>query len=335
MNGPLWISEQEVASVMSMTSAIAALEKGLEIEASGKARNMVKTHVNFLSHGNLHAIGAAFETPFAEGIPGVIGTKTWAHTDGGAMPLLVLFNAGNGQLLAVIEAFALGQLRTGGISGVATRWLARTDADELAVVGAGKQALAQVGAVNCVRPLKRVRVFSRSEEKRHEFTEKLKKKFPAIAVEAFPSVNETVQGAPIVTIVTRATEPFLGAPMLAPGAHINAVGAITPERAEFHQDLFPRAHRLAADSIEQVKKLSREFRDQFGDDPNCWTHVESIATVVSRKRLRTETDDLSIFKAMGVGISDLSVGIEVLRQARQKKLGREIPMPVRAEISFT
>jgi len=328
---PLWISERDASSVMSMTDAIGALEAGLRVEASGGARNMVKTHVEFGGHGNLHAIGAAFDTG-PDG--GIVGTKTWAHTPGGAMPLLVLFRADTGSLLAVIEAFALGQLRTGGISGVATKWLAAEEADELALVGAGKQAMAQVGAVAAVRRLRRVRVFSRDPVKCSAFAAKLRSRFPAIEAAEAPTVADCVKGAPIVTLVTRATEPFLGASMLARGAHVNAVGAITPERAEFHQDLFPRAGRLVADSVEQVRKLSREFRDHLGEGPSGWDGVETLASVVANGLARKPADDLTVFKAMGAGISDLSVGIEILKAARAKGLGRDLPMPERAEIRF-
>jgi alanine dehydrogenase len=90
---------------------------------------------------NLHAIGAAYPQE------GIAGTKTWAHTSGGACPLLILFSAETGNLLAIIEAFALGQMRTGGISGVATQWLAAPHADVLGLIGTGKQALAQLAAV--------------------------------------------------------------------------------------------------------------------------------------------------------------------------------------------
>lgn len=150
---PIWISEKSVVELMNLPEAIETLEQGLALEANGEARNMMKTHVAW-GNNNLHAIGAAY--PGA----GIIGTKTWAHTLGGACPLLILFDAETGQLKAIIEAFALGQMRTGGISGVATKWLADEKADVLALIGTGKQALAQLAAVHAVRPLKQVRVFS-------------------------------------------------------------------------------------------------------------------------------------------------------------------------------
>src|SRR5207237_8443297 len=101
------------------------------------------------------------------------GTKTWAHTPGGATPLLVLLDATTGALKAVIEAFALGQMRTAAASGVATRWLARKDATEFAMIGPGKQALTQVAAVLAVRTLQRVRVVGRDVERRRQSAERV------------------------------------------------------------------------------------------------------------------------------------------------------------------
>jgi ornithine cyclodeaminase len=135
VSSPLWITEAEVVALLNLSDAIAALEQGLRLEARGEAANMAKTHATWGSGSTLHAIGATF------GSAGFVGAKTWAHTEGGATPLLILFDSETGALKAVTEAFALGQLRTGGISGVATHWLAAADADELAIVGTGKQAL--------------------------------------------------------------------------------------------------------------------------------------------------------------------------------------------------
>ena len=113
----VWLTEADVVALIDLQRAISAVETGLVAEASGAAENMAKTHVQWGSSNSLHAIGAAFT------VTGIVGTKTWAHTPQGATPLLVLFDADSGELRAVIEAFALGQFRTGAVSGVATRWL--------------------------------------------------------------------------------------------------------------------------------------------------------------------------------------------------------------------
>ena len=150
----LWITEAEVVRLMDMKGAIAALDRALGLEAAGKAENMVKTHAVWGGHHTLHAIGATFADD------GFVGTKTWAHANGAA-PLLILFDSHNGSLKAIIEAFALGQLRTGGISGLATKYLAADGASDMALIGTGKQAMTQLAAVAAVRPLRRVRAFSR------------------------------------------------------------------------------------------------------------------------------------------------------------------------------
>src|SRR5215467_3818169 len=178
---PLWIAEADVAAMMDLSGAIEALEKGLVAEAHGNAHNMVKTHVEFDGGSTLHAIGAAFP------VDGFVGSKTWAHTKGGATPLLILFDSHDGSLQAVIEAFALGQMRTAGASGVATRWLAADDAEEFAIIGTGKQALTQLAAVLAVRPIRRVRVFGRNQERLETFVGRVRGEF-AIPVESARSI---------------------------------------------------------------------------------------------------------------------------------------------------
>jgi alanine dehydrogenase len=326
MTEPIWISEQSVVAMMSLPEAILALESGLALEARGQASNMVKTHVSWRGN-NLHAIGAAYPQE------GIAGTKTWAHTSGGACPLLILFSSETGKLMAIIEAFALGQMRTGGISGVATQWLAAPHADVLGLIGTGKQALAQLAAVQAVRPLRQVRVFSPRAESRQAFIDKAKAQFDMEWINA-GSVSEAVSGASIVTTVTRSSEAFLRAADLAPSTHINAVGAITSERAELHQDVFARATRVAVDDLQAAKKLSTEFIQAF-DGEKGWNTVSTLSGVIDAKAGRTPDDDLTIFKAMGMGVSDLALGIALYRQALERGIGRTMPQPARSAPRLT
>jgi len=313
---PLWLSEADVAALIDLREAIDVLERALHAEARGAAQNMVKTHVAW-DGSTLHAIGATF--PHA----GFAGTKTWAHTQGGAAPLLILFDSHDGSVKAILEAFRLGQLRTGGISGVATRWLARPTADELALIGSGKQALMQAAAVAAVRPLRRVRVFSPTPAHRTECVARLRAEFD-FAVDAADSVGEAVRDAPIITLVTRAKTAFLTPDMVARGGHINAVGAITPERAEFIPDLLARCSRVVADSVPAVRTLSRELMQYYGTGPRDWSDVVSLSTLVAQQQTRRVDADLTLFKAMGMGISDLALGIETYERAVRRNVGRRI-----------
>lgn len=323
-SSPVWISEADVVSMLDMREAIDALEKGLLAEARNEAHNMVKTHVEWSEKSGesatLHAIGAVFAQE------GFAGTKTWTHTPGGATPLLILFDARTGALKAIVEAFALGQMRTGGASGVATRWLAAEDASELAMIGTGKQAITQVAAVLAVRPVRRVRVYGRSEERRNQFAKRVETELSVEAVAA-PSIAEALKDAPIVTVATRATEPIIAADMCASGTHINAIGAIVPSRAEIAADVLARSTQIVADSVPQAQKLSRELIAYFGTDSSNWGAVQSLASLVAARRPRSESDDLTLFKALGMGISDLSLGIELYRKALALGIGREFPHP--------
>lgn len=316
----IWISESDVVSMMGMGEAIAALETGLQAEAQGDAQNMIKTHVEWGGGGTLHAIGAVFPKH------GFAGTKTWPHTKNGATPLLILFDSNNGTLKAIVEAFALGQMRTAAASGVATRRLASAGASEFAIIGTGKQAITQVAAVLAVRPIRQMRVFSPNEERRTQFVARARNEFEVEVVGA-SSVREAVKGAPIITVATRATQPILTADMVDRGTHINSVGAIVPSRAEVSGDILARSTQIVTDSIPQAQKLSRELIEFFGSQPGTWDTVRSLASVVGSCSGRTAGDDLTLFKSLGVGVSDLSLGIALYKRALELGLGQRIPHP--------
>ncbi len=321
---PLWITEADVASLLDLGEAMAALEWGLRLEAAGGARNMTKTHAAW-SGGNFHAIGASFDGE------GFAGTKTWVNTPRGSTPLLVLFEAATGSLAAVIEAFGLGQLRTAAISGIATRQLARADACTLAIIGTGEQALPQVAAVAAVRPIVTVRVFGRDAGRRAAFVRRVEEALRIDATGA-AAVADALEGADVVTLATRAAEPFLRSAMVARGAHVNAIGAITPERAEFEPDLLDRCRVIAVDSLPQVQRLSSEFIRYFQDGRRDWSRITPLHALLARGETRPRDADLTLFKAMGMGISDLSLGIRCYRQAVERSLGRSLSPPERAPI---
>src|SRR5262249_15555406 len=172
-DSPRWISEADVVQLIDLDDAIEALSCGLLEEAAGSARNMEKTAAHWGKSSNMHAIGAVFEGA------NVFGSKTWGNTpEGGSTPLLIVWDATSAKLCAIIEARALGQMRTGAMSAIATRWMSAEDADDFAIIGSCKQALTQVAAVAAVRRLRRIRVFSPTPAKRIPFAEKLRTALP-------------------------------------------------------------------------------------------------------------------------------------------------------------
>jgi ornithine cyclodeaminase/alanine dehydrogenase-like protein (mu-crystallin family) len=271
----------------------------------------------------MHALGS--------GAPdlGYVGFKNWVHTKRGATAIFSLFNAADGSIAAVIEAAALGQLRTAAMTGVGTRWLADGAADDMALIGTGMQSVTQVAAVNAVRPLRRVRVWSPTAAKRKAFAADLARRFAFDVVEA-ATVEAATRDASLVTLVTRATDPFLSASMLARGAHLNAVGAILPANAEFTQDVFDRVDWIAVDDVTNVQRASREFIERFGPAAADWSAVRPISDVIAKEQRRPVGCDLTLFKAMGMGLSDLSVAVMAFERASADGIGRSMAHPQRA-----
>ena len=321
-SAPLWITESDVTSLMSLPEAVEALERMLALEAKGAAANMPKAHLMVGANDAMHALGAAVAGA------GLCGTKTWVNVGGKSQTVLVLFSLEDGALRAVIEATALGQTRTAAMTGVGTKRLAPAEADELAVVGSGKQALPQVAACAAVRKLKRVRVFSRRPEAREAFAQSVRDGL-GLSVTAAATLDDAVRDAPIVTLITNATRPFFGAALAARGSHVNAMGAIVPARAEFAQDLFPRCGVIAVDTVAGVRELSSEFRQRFGDDDAAWQTVRPISQIVALGESRPAGCDLTLFKAMGMGLSDLALGIEILARAERRGGIHTLPERVR------
>lgn len=303
---------------MSLNEAIDALEEGLLLEARCEATNVDKALGTWNAGSSMHALGSMMP------LRGYVGFKTWANTPNGATALFSLFHAENGALLAVMEAGLLGKLRTSGISGLATRALAREGADDVALIGTGVQSLMQIAAIAATRRIARLRVFSPTAEKRARFVEQLRGKF-AFTIEDCHSLEAAVKDAPIVTLITRAREPFLDADMLAPGTHVNAAGAILPGNAEFHQNLFSRASLVVVDSIANARKASRELREHFGSREEDWAEVKTLGEVLLAGGGRPDHADITLFKPMGMGLSDLSVAAAVYERAIGQDLGIRLP----------
>lgn len=307
----LWITEAEVADAVDLNEATDAVRDVLGRQDDATATALEKTAAAW-GHGHtLHALGGI------DVGAGLVGTKTWAHTDGGAMPLLVLWDAETGALRAVVEAFALGQLRTASVSAVATDVLAPVGASTLAMIGTGKQALAQIAAVLSRRPIEEVRIFSPTPEHRAALAVRLAGQAPWVRITDCATVAAAVDGADVVTTATRASAAVLAAEDLDGPVHVNAVGAITPERRELAPSAVAAAAIVVSDSPAAARQLSCELDDV--------DEVVALAHVVAAGRPRPH--GLTLFKAMGLGLADLAVGAAVLRCVVDRGGGRPIPPP--------
>ena len=314
---PIYLTESDVQRLVSLNDAIAALETMLQRQENGAAQAIPKSLATFGDRSSLHSLGS-----YSEGAK-LGGFKTWVNTPSGAMAVYSLFDIDQGRFLALIDAGLLGQLRTAGISGLATDWLADPHADELAIAGTGRQAQMQIAAVAAVRPIRRLRVFSPTAENRQAFAAKMRRLFP-FEVTEHDSPGDAFAGAPIVTLVTRARTPFVTADMIGADAHVNAVGAILPANSEFDDGLFAKSASVTVDSVDGVRQNSREFIDHYGKDDAAWSGVRTLGSVIAQGR-QPRGKGITLFKAMGMGLSDLAVAELVQRRAAEAGIGHPLP----------
>jgi len=218
-------------------------------------------------------------------------------------------------VIGLVEAFALGRLRTAATTGLATRLLARPDADVLALLGTGKQALEQVRAVAEVRHVREVRIFGRDRERRAALAGCVAEEL-GVDVTEHGHVAAALRGASIVTTMTRAADPIVMGPMLEPGTHVTAAGAIVPTRRELDAAAVARCNVVASDSRPQAERDSGELRAAVASGALRWEAVLELGDLVAGAPGRGAPEDITLFKALGVGLADVALGVEALRRAQ-------------------
>jgi alanine dehydrogenase len=316
----LHISEAEVRKVLSMPMAIEAVEEISRKQATGEVVVHPRRRFELPGGGFFHYMGAA------DFSAGYVAMKQYTYVRGKLKFLVPLYEMATGDLLALIEADYMGQLRTGAASGVATKYLARRDSRIVAIIGTGGQARTQLEAVAAVRKLESARAFGRDAAKREIFCKEMSERlgFPVIPS---ASAAEAVRGADIVSTATTTSQPVVSGADLSPGAHINAIGANHAHKRELDDEAVASADIIVVDSVEQSRQEAGDLIIAFHGDEICWTGVKKLSEVVSGKASgRTSDSEVTLFKSNGIASWDLAVAMKVYALAREKKLGRELPL---------
>jgi len=316
----LLLTEADVRSLLTMPIALEIVEESLRQQGNGELilnpRRRIKTPDNAL----LHYMAAAVP------VRGYFGMKISTVARGTARFVVPLFRSTTGEMAALIEADALGQLRTGAASGVATKYLANPDASAACIIGTGYQARTQLEAVANVRPLKRVRAFGRNPERRANFCREMSEKI-GVTVEPANSGEDAVKGADIIITATSATKVVLEGAWLTPGMHINAMGANWPQKRELDTEAVGRADKIVVDAIEQSKMEAGDLVQAFGEDISRWNSVQELSEiVVGNESGRTDAEQITLFKSNGIATWDLAAAVRVYEMAAAQGIGQTIPL---------
>ena len=237
---------------------------------------------------------------------------------------VMIFDPANGTPLALCEAGAITAVRTAAVSALATDRLARRDAATLAVLGAGTQARSHIEAMLEVRPITRVRVWSRNPAKVREFAEQESERH-GVAVEAASDVESAVTGADIICTTTSAREPILSGGLLSQGMHINAVGASVPSWRELDTEVVRRS-MLFTDRRESLENEAGEYRlaleEGVIDDDHLQSEIGDV--LIGDHPGRTLDSEITLFRSLGLAVEDIAAAQLVYQRAVERGVGAEV-----------
>ncbi len=323
------LSERDVRELLPQSECIDVMAKTMVDLANGDTVQPLRDIMPLLGRDRAERKGVLGMMPAqidasidAHGIkvvsvfPGNHGTAYDAHQG-----VVVLFEPVRGCPVAVLDGSEVTAIRTGAVSAVATRVLARADAVTLGLVGAGIQAATHLDAIRCVRDIERVNVWSRRGERAARFAaeQSVRHGIPVVAVS---SVREAVVDCAVVCVVTTAGEPVVEGAWLAPGTHVNAVGACFASKRELDSEAVRRS-RLYADRIESLENESGDFLFPLREGVIASDHVvgEIGQVLIGQVEGRRSDDEITLFKALGLGIEDVAAGWHVLKKARECGMG--------------
>ena len=317
----LFLNEREVKDLLPMVECVDVLESAFANAGNGLGDNKPRSRIR-MPNGFLHFMAGAALAPGRS----AFGYKAYATFPGGPTRFLVsLYDGESGVLLAIMEAGALGQIRTGAASGLATRHMARSDASTVAVIGTGYQALTQLEAVAAVRQIKAARVFSRTPEKRETFAAKMSERLN-VAVAPADSAEECVRGADVAITITSSREPVLKGEWLKDGAHVNAAGGNHWMRREIDPAAVERSALIVVDDLEQARIECGDLIWAAERGAFRWTMAHELKDVVSgRMSGRPNGDSITLFESQGVALEDVAAALHVYGKAKEEGIGQELP----------
>jgi ornithine cyclodeaminase len=240
--------------------------------------------------------------------------------------LVTLFDGETGQPTAILDASAVTAIRTAAVTAVATNVLARTGARTLAILGAGVQARAHLRALRGVRGFEQVRVYAPTRAHAEAMAGAGGDGGAALTVAA--SAEEAVRGADVVVTATSSAEPVLARAWLAPGAHVNAVGASTPSARELDTATVAAA-ALFCDSRESLRNEAGEFRLAVTDGlipGEEHIRAELGEVLAGTAPGRRDEEELTLFRSLGLAVEDLAAAQTAVAAAAAQGIGTEVEL---------
>jgi ornithine cyclodeaminase len=315
----LFVNERGVHDLLPMAACVELMRDALTTFARGDAVLPLRSMVSLPDRSGILGLmpgylgkPRSFGLKVVSVMPGNHGTPYDSHQG-----VVMLFGLEHGEPLAILDATAITAIRTAAASAAATDALARPDAGVLALIGSGAQARTHLTAMRAVRKLRAVRVWSRSRANAERFAHE---EAPALGlpIGVADSVEDAVRGADVICTTTSSKEPVLRGAWLAPGAHVNAVGACFAAMRELDSEAVRRS-RLFTDCRESCENESGDFliaRDEGSiTDDHLLGEIGEV--FLGKKPGRLSQEDITLYKSLGIALEDLAAAHFIHRRASE------------------
>ncbi len=324
----LLLSRQDVQSLLTMKDAIRAVEEAFKQFALGNIEMPIRSSISIEQNkgimltmpayiaGDMNALGQKTVTVYAEN-PSRKNLPT-------ILAMVQLLDPETGECLAVMDGAFLTAMRTGAASGVATKYLARTNSSTVAVFGAGVQAETQLEAMAEVRRIKAAKVFDTVTQRVIQYCERMSKRLK-IDVEQGTSPRDTLRGADIVICASTSRVPLFNGEWLELGMHVNGIGSHTPDTREIDTTAVRRA-KVIVDSLQVALREAGDLIIPIAERAISFEHIWSELgdVVLGRKKGRTSDQEITLFKSVGLAIQDISTALIVYNKAIEQNKGTRV-----------
>ncbi len=320
----LILNHDEVVELLPMKECIALMREALTKLARGEVYQPLRTIVRPSDAAGVMGLMPSY----VGGEQAAYGLKTVCVFPGNPAQgkdahqgAVLLFSAETGELLALMNASAITAIRTAAVSGVATDLLAREDARDLAIIGAGVQARTHLKAIAEVRPIERCRVVSRNMDHARQLADEMSASVP-FAVQPVQTVEEAVDGADVIATVTNAKEPVVQREWISQGVHLNVVGSSTPHAREVDTATMA-ASALFVDRRESTINEAGDYLFAMREGVIGPEHIraELGEVLTGEKPGRTSPDEITLFKSLGLAVEDLAAANYLYRKAKELNAG--------------
>lgn len=320
----LILDNSRIKELLSMTDCIELMADALVALAHGEIFQPLRTIIRPPEARGLLALMPAFRAGerTAFGMKAIcVFPENPAKGKDAHQGAVMLFSPETGELLALMNASEITAIRTAAVSAVATRLLAREDAQQLAIIGAGVQARTHLTALATVRPIKQARIACRNIAHAEELAREMQPNF-SFPIKPVRTNEEAVHGADLIVTATSAHEPVINRDWISPGAHVNAIGTHSPNSREIDGATMAAA-RVFTDRRESALN---EAGDYLLAAKEGLVTPESILGEIGELLLqtkpgRTSADEITVFKSLGLAIEDVATANYLYEKARTQNAG--------------